>query len=292
MGIQGPTLCIDTIADPEGLQAHINRLLEPSKRLSWEEFKEKHKNQLEDRMGHGIERETKQHREMLDEERRNKLARGVNHEREALLNRKGKKEKKGKKDRGRGSKGSDEEVDGKPVRLSDFQKGGYADTSDSDASRGPSREASPTPAWLLPMSEQEADQKRAAAAAAAQAAALAQGQQAGSECTLLAIRILTNKDPAVTASEAGAAGGVKENNAGSTAGRKRNRWSDYPAKPEAADGMRAQGGACEFGDGGEGGVKASVMAAAAAAARAGEPPHVMTCIYVTDVCVCIMCVCP
>jgi hypothetical protein len=259
----GPSLCIDTIADPEGLQRHINRLLEPSKRLSWEEFKEKHKDQLEDRMGQGIERETKKHREMLDEERRNKLARGVNHERDGA-GKKGKKDKKSKKDkkeRGRRGGSDEEAADGKPVRLSDFQKGGYADTSDSDASRGPSRESSPTPAWLLPMSEQEADQKRAAAAAAAQTAAQAQGQQVAPECTLLAIRILTRKTPT-----GGEGGSVKENETDDGPSRKRSRWSDY--RPEDTDGMQAEGEAGSLGDS-EGVVRSSVMSAVAAATRAG-----------------------
>eukprot|EP00277_Geminigera_cryophila_P015449 CAMPEP_0179457068 /NCGR_PEP_ID=MMETSP0799-20121207/40936_1 /TAXON_ID=46947 /ORGANISM="Geminigera cryophila, Strain CCMP2564" /LENGTH=102 /DNA_ID=CAMNT_0021257585 /DNA_START=36 /DNA_END=341 /DNA_ORIENTATION=- len=76
--VAGPTLCIDTIADPEILQRHIELLMMPSQRLSWEEFREKHKDQLEDRMGKGIEKETKKHRTTLDDERRSKLARGVN----------------------------------------------------------------------------------------------------------------------------------------------------------------------------------------------------------------------
>ena len=36
-------------------------------------YREKHKDQLEDRMGKGIEKETKQHRTTLDDERRSKV---------------------------------------------------------------------------------------------------------------------------------------------------------------------------------------------------------------------------
>jgi hypothetical protein len=225
--VRGPTLCIDTIADPEGLQKHIEMLLAPSTRLSWEEFKEKHKDALEDRMGKGIEKETRQHREMLDEERRDKLARGVNHDRDGKKNRKDKqKNRKNRKDlkKGRGE-GEDEgiEVGGGGVRLSDFQKKGYGDTSDSDVSHDSrERDASPTPAWLLPMSEQEAEQKRAVVAQAAQAAALAQGLcQSGqsmapsSDYVLLAIRILTNTN---------------------VAERRKRQWADYgPGRLAAAE---------------------------------------------------------
>lgn len=37
--------------------------------MSWEEYKEKHKDQLSDKMGMGIEREQAEYRKQLDEER-------------------------------------------------------------------------------------------------------------------------------------------------------------------------------------------------------------------------------
>lgn len=48
-------------------------LMKPSERMTWEEYREKHKEKL-DRMGDGVERESKKHREMLDEERRLKVS--------------------------------------------------------------------------------------------------------------------------------------------------------------------------------------------------------------------------
>ncbi len=48
-------------------------LMKPVQRMTWEEFKEKHKEQLQDRMGDRVEKESKEYREMLDEERRTKV---------------------------------------------------------------------------------------------------------------------------------------------------------------------------------------------------------------------------
>jgi hypothetical protein len=41
--------------------------------LSWDEYKEKHKEQLGDRLGAGVERETQEFRKMLDAERNKKV---------------------------------------------------------------------------------------------------------------------------------------------------------------------------------------------------------------------------
>ena len=41
--------------------------------MSWEDFKEKHKEQLSDRLGSGIEKEQADYRRLLDEERNRKV---------------------------------------------------------------------------------------------------------------------------------------------------------------------------------------------------------------------------
>lgn len=51
----------------------IEMLLNQKPRMSWEEYKEKHKEQLEDKMGAGVEREQANYRKMLDEERNKKV---------------------------------------------------------------------------------------------------------------------------------------------------------------------------------------------------------------------------
>ena len=43
-------------------------------RMTWEEYKEKHKGQLGDRLGAGVEREQLEYRKMLDEERNRKVS--------------------------------------------------------------------------------------------------------------------------------------------------------------------------------------------------------------------------
>ena len=53
---------------------HLEYLLQPIKpRLTWEEYREKHKKQFEDRLGHGVQREQADYRRMLDEERKLKV---------------------------------------------------------------------------------------------------------------------------------------------------------------------------------------------------------------------------
>jgi hypothetical protein len=53
---------------------HLEYLLKPIKpRLSWEEYKEKHKKQFEDRLGTGIQKEQADYRRMLDDERKLKV---------------------------------------------------------------------------------------------------------------------------------------------------------------------------------------------------------------------------
>ena len=59
-------------AEYEAKQIEI--LLNQKPRMSWEEYKEKHKEQLEDKMGAGVEREQANYRRMLDEERNKKVA--------------------------------------------------------------------------------------------------------------------------------------------------------------------------------------------------------------------------
>ena len=51
----------------------IELLLNQKPRISWEEYKEKHKDQLEDKMGMGVEREQADYRRKLDEERNKKV---------------------------------------------------------------------------------------------------------------------------------------------------------------------------------------------------------------------------
>ncbi len=53
---------------------HLKYLLQPIKpRLSWEEYKEKHKSKFEDRLG-GVQKQQADYRRLLDEERRQKVA--------------------------------------------------------------------------------------------------------------------------------------------------------------------------------------------------------------------------
>ncbi len=52
----------------------IELLLNQKPRISWEEYKEKHKDQLEDKMGLGVEREQADYRRKLDEERNKKVS--------------------------------------------------------------------------------------------------------------------------------------------------------------------------------------------------------------------------
>ena len=55
-------------------QKHLEYLLQPIKpRLTWEEYREKHKKQFEDRLGAGVQREQADYRRMLDEERKLKV---------------------------------------------------------------------------------------------------------------------------------------------------------------------------------------------------------------------------
>mmetsp|Transcript_11773 Transcript_11773/g.26428 ORF Transcript_11773/g.26428 Transcript_11773/m.26428 type:complete len:203 (+) Transcript_11773:70-678(+) len=77
----------------------IRILLEQKPRMSWEEYKEKHKDQLSDKMGMGIEREQAEYRKQLDEERELRLARGVNKGKDGKDGKGAKKDKKDKKDK-------------------------------------------------------------------------------------------------------------------------------------------------------------------------------------------------
>ena len=205
------------IADPNAQQRHIETLLQPAARLTWEEFKEKHRGQLEDRLGSGLERESLRHREMLDGERHRKLSRGVNRNEE-------KKQKKKCRDRKR-RRSSETESGGDPVRLSDFQRGRLMSDSDSSVR---SRSCSPPPAWLLPMSAQEAVEaqaKRRACGALGSApeqgsSTLAGATVHGPQSCLLAIRILT-KTPVQAV---GAPSACREALSGLGGGCRRSRW--------------------------------------------------------------------
>ena len=205
------------IADPNAQQRHIETLLQPAARLTWEEFKEKHRGQLEDRLGSGLERESLRHREMLDGERHRKLSRGVNRKEE-------KKQKKKCRDRKR-RRSSETESGGDPVRLSDFQRGRLMSDSDSSVR---SRSCSPPPAWLLPMSAQEAVEaqaKRRACGALGSApeqgsSTLAGATVHGPQSCLLAIRILT-KTPVQAV---GAPSACREAWSGLGGGCRRSRW--------------------------------------------------------------------
>ena len=55
-------------------QAYIQSLLNRPDRMTWDEYKEKHKEQLSDRLGAGVEREQAEYRKMLDQERNRKVA--------------------------------------------------------------------------------------------------------------------------------------------------------------------------------------------------------------------------
>ncbi|EKX49221.1 hypothetical protein GUITHDRAFT_136365 [Guillardia theta CCMP2712] len=72
-------------------QKYIESLINRKPRMSWEDFKEKHKEQLSDRLGSGIEKEQADYRRLLDEERNRK-------------DKKSKKEKKDKKEKKREKK--------------------------------------------------------------------------------------------------------------------------------------------------------------------------------------------
>ena len=54
-------------------QKQLEMLLNQKPRPTWEEYKERHKDQLEDRMGMGVEREQLAYRRMLDAERNSKV---------------------------------------------------------------------------------------------------------------------------------------------------------------------------------------------------------------------------
>lgn len=53
-----------------------SQLLNRPERLSWDEYREKHKEQLGDRLGAGVEREQQEYRKMLDAERSRKVGAG------------------------------------------------------------------------------------------------------------------------------------------------------------------------------------------------------------------------
>ena len=59
--------------DPKADAAYIQALINRPERLTWEEYKEKHKDQLNDRLGAGVEREQLEYRKMLDAERNSKV---------------------------------------------------------------------------------------------------------------------------------------------------------------------------------------------------------------------------
>eukprot|EP00282_Hemiselmis_andersenii_P022657 CAMPEP_0172002814 /NCGR_PEP_ID=MMETSP1041-20130122/3606_1 /TAXON_ID=464988 /ORGANISM="Hemiselmis andersenii, Strain CCMP439" /LENGTH=130 /DNA_ID=CAMNT_0012656551 /DNA_START=63 /DNA_END=452 /DNA_ORIENTATION=- len=85
-------------------QKQIEMLLAPSNRMSWEEYKEKHKEQLEDRLGAGVERDQAAYRKMLDAERNAKLARGKNNKHLAEDQEKEKEKKRLKKEKKKAKK--------------------------------------------------------------------------------------------------------------------------------------------------------------------------------------------
>ncbi|KAJ1476366.1 hypothetical protein T484DRAFT_3108635 [Baffinella frigidus] len=97
----------------------IRILLEQKPRMSWEEYKEKHKDQLSDKMGMGIEREQAEYRKQLDEERELRLARGVNKGKDGKDGKGAKKDKKDKKDKSdkKEKKKSDHGMIAAPARL-------------------------------------------------------------------------------------------------------------------------------------------------------------------------------
>ena len=60
---------------------HLEYLLQPIKpRLTWDEYREKHKKQFEDRLGNGVQREQADYRRMLDEERKLKANKPIRDE--------------------------------------------------------------------------------------------------------------------------------------------------------------------------------------------------------------------
>uniref|UniRef100_A0A6U6C1H7 Uncharacterized protein n=1 Tax=Guillardia theta TaxID=55529 RepID=A0A6U6C1H7_GUITH len=80
-------------------QKYIESLINRKPRMSWEDFKEKHKEQLSDRLGSGIEKEQADYRRLLDEERNRKLSKGMNNKHLTGKSKKDKKSKKEKKDK-------------------------------------------------------------------------------------------------------------------------------------------------------------------------------------------------
>mmetsp|Transcript_89656 Transcript_89656/g.131220 ORF Transcript_89656/g.131220 Transcript_89656/m.131220 type:complete len:85 (-) Transcript_89656:295-549(-) len=59
-GGEAPEVAIK--GDPALDQAYIQSLLNRPERMSWDEYKEKHKDQLSDRLGAGMERESLEYR--------------------------------------------------------------------------------------------------------------------------------------------------------------------------------------------------------------------------------------
>mmetsp|Transcript_8290 Transcript_8290/g.18862 ORF Transcript_8290/g.18862 Transcript_8290/m.18862 type:complete len:204 (-) Transcript_8290:96-707(-) len=80
-------------------QKYIESLINQKPRMSWEDFKEKHKEQLQDRLGSGIEKEQADYRRLLDEERNRKLSKGTNNKHLSGKSKKDKKSKKEKKEK-------------------------------------------------------------------------------------------------------------------------------------------------------------------------------------------------
>jgi len=70
-GGEAPEVAIK--GDPALDQAYIQSLLNRPERMSWDEYKEKHKDQLSDRLGAGMERESLEYRKKLDQERNSKV---------------------------------------------------------------------------------------------------------------------------------------------------------------------------------------------------------------------------
>mmetsp|Transcript_35066 Transcript_35066/g.86236 ORF Transcript_35066/g.86236 Transcript_35066/m.86236 type:complete len:186 (-) Transcript_35066:274-831(-) len=118
-------------------QKQIEMLLAPSNRLTWEEYKEKHKSQLEDRMGAGVEAESREYRKQLDAERNAKLSRGHNHknlseEEKEKEKKRLKKEKKKEKKAKKKEKKERKKEKKKRKRGSDSSSSSSSDSEDDD----------------------------------------------------------------------------------------------------------------------------------------------------------------